>query len=76
MRKKTAPETRQHGEVSRSEESTGLIAKGRKQAQKSAVVPHALDNRSHRTPRGQGCGAGARNFEECSETWPAPHPLH
>jgi hypothetical protein len=53
MRKKTAPTTRKHGQASRAEDSSGLIAQGKK-ARQSAGDEYALDNLSHRTNEPQG----------------------
>jgi hypothetical protein len=56
MRRKTAPQDPVHPEVSRAASEVGLIAKAEESAQ-SATGEYVLDNRSHRTTKGQGCGA-------------------
>jgi hypothetical protein len=62
MRRKTAPKDPVHPEVSRAVASeVGLIAKAEEGAQ-SAVGEYVLDNLSHRTTQGQGCGAAAQCF--------------
>ena len=63
MRKKTAPTTRKHGQVS-SQQEGGLIAQGQGKARQSAKDTYALDNLSHRTTQPQGRRARAE-AEQC-----------
>ena len=74
MRRKTAPKDPVHPEVSRAVASeVGLIAEEENGAQ-SAMGEYVLDNRSHRTAQGLGCGAGAQASRP-AKSWTAPHPL-
>jgi hypothetical protein len=71
MRRKTAPKDPVHPNVSRAAHTeVGLIAKAEEWAQ-SAVGECVLDNRSHRTDKGQGCGPARKPVVRESMDGPA-----